>query len=501
MTLVLKGDASYFDREGTQFFSVELEDLITIHIMEPANTQVLPRPAVCARSQFLASSSCCCAPALVWREAGTDEPGGRGSDRPSTSPCCHSSLAKTLTETRPLRSPSTASGGPPRLTRRRSCWSIARSSRPARRSQTRTPSPASSAAMCRAAPTPRARAASSPPWRSLLRCLCPGVDSKSRLTSLFWCVDQFIANDHVDFMENIFTGANYSARLANGFMSAMRNRYNLGDDAAPSLNNRYTRAYWINPGYEWTPTQTGGASIFTVSQRIMMFALIGVDEGIDYGSTNAGGETRRRKILQVADTGDKSKGNVAQNLAFNTDASKVICEATPSYCTCGDNKDEMCESAPTTDQPTRVVKSFKVTRAISVADACKPEAELSADLKAEMEGFMALFGQGFDSVAISGLTVNKNGVSCERRADGEPTVDYTTTVTFKAGEAGTVDLDKIQKQEGIRAISCTSGCGTGPGAGGDIYPGSGITGAASAPAAFSALLAVFGAALALRVAV
>merc|ERR1711966_87373 len=61
----------------------------------------------------------------------------------------------------------------------------------------------------------------------------------------------------------------------------------LTETCVTRRDGRYRRAYMINPGYEWTPTQTGGASIFSVSQKLFMFALITLDEGISTSSGNA----------------------------------------------------------------------------------------------------------------------------------------------------------------------------------------------------------------------
>eukprot|EP00961_Rhodomonas_salina_P269450 3640498-Rhodomonas_salina.1 len=56
--------------------------------------------------------------------------------------------------------------------------------------------------------------------------------------------------------------SDYAHQLALDFAVAIDGRY--------SLNDRYRRAFWINPGYEWTPTQTGGNSIFSLSQKLFL---------------------------------------------------------------------------------------------------------------------------------------------------------------------------------------------------------------------------------------
>merc|ERR1711966_508253 len=78
--------------------------------------------------------------------------------------------------------------------------------------------------------------------------------------------------DAQEFFTSFLGNSDYAKDLADGHTQAIFSTY--------ALNGRYRRAYMINPGYEWTPTQTGGASIFSVSQKLFMFALITLDEGV-----------------------------------------------------------------------------------------------------------------------------------------------------------------------------------------------------------------------------
>eukprot|EP00961_Rhodomonas_salina_P148779 2002821-Rhodomonas_salina.1 len=73
-----------------------------------------------------------------------------------------------------------------------------------------------------------------------------------------------------EFFVSILGDNDYAKQLAIDYAKAIHGRYNL--------NGSYVRAFWINPGYEWTPTQTAGKSLFQVSQKIYLFALISLDE-------------------------------------------------------------------------------------------------------------------------------------------------------------------------------------------------------------------------------
>eukprot|EP00961_Rhodomonas_salina_P220094 2975583-Rhodomonas_salina.1 len=56
------------------------------------------------------------------------------------------------------------------------------------------------------------------------------------------------------FLSSILGDSTYTRELAVSFVNTIRTRY--------PLNGRYVRAFWINPGYEWTPTQTAGKALF-----------------------------------------------------------------------------------------------------------------------------------------------------------------------------------------------------------------------------------------------
>lgn len=81
--------------------------------------------------------------------------------------------------------------------------------------------------------------------------------------------------DEKNFMATVLGDSDMAVDLAESYADVIHNEY-LALPAASA--GRYQRAYWINPSYEWTPTQTGGESIFTLSQGIVMFALVTLNE-------------------------------------------------------------------------------------------------------------------------------------------------------------------------------------------------------------------------------
>eukprot|EP00961_Rhodomonas_salina_P070033 940610-Rhodomonas_salina.1 len=100
-------------------------------------------------------------------------------------------------------------------------------------------------------------------------------------------------------MQTVLGGSDYALNLGYEYSYVVGERYNL--------NGRYLRAWWINPGYEWAPAQTGGQSRFSISQSIVLVALVAMDEGFS--------GVRRRMLLQTgANSGEDALGEVSSGV-------------------------------------------------------------------------------------------------------------------------------------------------------------------------------------------
>jgi len=181
------------------------------------------------------------------------------------------------------------------------------------------------------------------------------------------------------FMTSILGDSEYSRKLAKDFVGAIRTRYDL--------NGRYTRAFWINPGYEWTPTQTAGQSLFQVSQKIYLFALITLDENW----------TRRRMLLQAdADpTADSGSG---------TGGAKLEVAVTP--------KSMLASSF---EVPEEKVAAFSVELQLTPAEACLSMVELQSALRLTLEDYLSSTASTFRTAQITRLTVDRGDEDCVTR--------------------------------------------------------------------------------------
>eukprot|EP00961_Rhodomonas_salina_P264340 3572657-Rhodomonas_salina.6 len=114
------------------------------------------------------------------------------------------------------------------------------------------------------------------PWRngamSTAMEICANANANKQGSQSANCPTSTSSAESLCFT-TIFGNNDYAKQLAVDYAGVIAQAY--------ALNGSYRRAFWINnPGYEWTPTQTGGAPIFSVSQKLYLFALVTLDEGI-----------------------------------------------------------------------------------------------------------------------------------------------------------------------------------------------------------------------------
>jgi len=247
------------------------------------------------------------------------------------------------------------------------------------------------------------------------------------------------AADVETFMQSILGTSDYAADLGTAYAQVIAKEY--------KLNNMDRRAFWINPGYEWTPTQTGGQSIFQISQKIIMFALINLNE-------NRGASLRRgdaaaaapevsttRRMLLAADV-EKGSGMAKAQIETQNHPVKLI--------------------ASTLGVVPEQVFSFTVSMALTKEQACTPPSELADQFRGTMEEyFREASDDGIETVQVVGVRVNRNGVSCDRRAtklDNRRAASYTdaeavvdTVVAFDT-TTPSVSMDVLQSMPGVNSV-------------------------------------------------
>merc|ERR1711966_557625 len=244
--------------------------------------------------------------------------------------------------------------------------------------------------------------------------------------------------DAQEFFTSFLGNSDYAKDLADGHTQAIFSTY--------ALNGRYRRAYMINPGYEWTPTQTGGASIFSVSQKLFMFALITLDEGIATSPGNAEPTSsyptiRRRMLLSSVDDAlkDGQSGLGGASLTFKTTPETMLATAF--------------------DVPVDRVATYTVDMKLTQSEACMEEPQLADSVRGTLKDMVEGAASAHETVQILTMKVNKAGISCRRSLRGlktefsAATVEVTMAVVFSKGEASEFSISKLEASAGINSVT------------------------------------------------
>eukprot|EP00961_Rhodomonas_salina_P017244 232197-Rhodomonas_salina.1 len=237
-------------------------------------------------------------------------------------------------------------------------------------------------------------------------------------------------SDESKYMVRVLGDSAYTRQLAQDFAKAINGRYDL--------NGRYRRAFWINPGYEWTPTQTAGSSPFSVSQKIFLFALISLDENWSAG---------RRVLLQSSISSDsleeQGAGLAAQTLSFSGVSPRSVL-------------------ANTFGVPASKVALFHVQLALSNADACNPSVPAQqAALRSRLDTLLRQTASPIHTVQVTRLQVLLGEEVCSaRRALASParallaassaSAKVQMLVVFK--EETRINVREFGAAEGVKGI-------------------------------------------------
>jgi len=414
MTLVLKGNSSYFATNlGLQGMSLELEDLVTIHIMEDSGRG----EAASVVDDVMALVTA--APADNSDTAGLITDGYALNDAfyftiDRAAQRAHLEPSEKLLDLCPFNPPRPTAGNLPLET-------------------------------CVLRRDVRYR---DYPWRtggkSTAMELCANVNANKQGQDGALCPTS-TGSAESQFFATIFGNNDYAKQLAIDYAAAIAEAYDL--------NGRFRRAFWVNPGYEWTPTQTGGASLFTVSQKMFLFALITLDEGI--GSlagksitdssqfSSAGPKLTRRMLLQSASDGLK-------DAQASVGADAFAFEVTP--------KSMMAKAF---DVPEDKVALFTVEMELTLAEACMAPTQLQSAIQSTFVDFLSTTASSFHTVQVVSMTVDMGTESCEggaRRSlrtllfsSASATVEMM--LVFTAGSKAQFDQEGFSQMAGIAAVT------------------------------------------------
>eukprot|EP00286_Rhodomonas_abbreviata_P027165 CAMPEP_0181304788 /NCGR_PEP_ID=MMETSP1101-20121128/9353_1 /TAXON_ID=46948 /ORGANISM="Rhodomonas abbreviata, Strain Caron Lab Isolate" /LENGTH=1307 /DNA_ID=CAMNT_0023410601 /DNA_START=14 /DNA_END=3937 /DNA_ORIENTATION=- len=395
MTLVIEGTTEYFSNTGSGGYFLELEDVITVHVMDPARNKATGAGVVFDKIKgFLAEDG-----ADNDQGSGIDTDGyalngafyfridrayGRAHLEPST---------KLLGEcpfnpTRPLL------GGSSCVTRR----DVRYRDFPARVGGSST---------------------------AMEISIADGDDMEAR------------------FMQTVLGGSDYAAKLGRDYADVIHKRYLVGDGV-----DQYNRAWWINPGYEWTPTQTGGESIFSLSQQIIMFALINLNEvyidggdritpsiQLPAGKGSTFSTATRRMLLSNV---EEDQGTTAMSLSFDVNPVSLMAQAL--------------------DVPEERVGLFEVDVTLTQAEACMSIDLLSQTLSLTFEDYLSTTASHTDTVQVVSVNRDMGQETCGTRrrllaAFSSASAKVQMLVAFTEGIEAKFNIAKFAEMPGIEAVA------------------------------------------------
>lgn len=379
MTLVVKGDASYFNLGGTGLFKIEVEDIITVHVMEPDSGTTFP------------------AIVELLNAAGEDNAGVGGLDTDGY-----------------------ALNGAFR-------FAIDRAANTAKLQPT-----AELLTHCAFNPG-RPDPADAFPETCVIRRDIDQRTFPSRggaAPTAIELPDATVAENDAardavaSFMQGIMGESDYADQLGRTFSYLVSQKY--------SLNGKFNRAFWINPGYEWTPTQTGGQELFTLSQKLIMFALVNLNEGY----------SRRRMLLQTGDSATANTGSGVSNAIAEFDV-------TPA---------SMMASAY--NIPEELVATFNVQLQLTQQEACMSDSMLRRAVRDTLDEYSSTTTSATETVQVQALQIDRAGVQCGRRSLARKLHSYTAAtatvemmLVFSAGKRAEINMDKFATQSGINFIT------------------------------------------------
>eukprot|EP00287_Rhodomonas_sp_CCMP768_P015613 CAMPEP_0196757754 /NCGR_PEP_ID=MMETSP1091-20130531/103827_1 /TAXON_ID=302021 /ORGANISM="Rhodomonas sp., Strain CCMP768" /LENGTH=1517 /DNA_ID=CAMNT_0042106539 /DNA_START=95 /DNA_END=4648 /DNA_ORIENTATION=- len=247
-------------------------------------------------------------------------------------------------------------------------------------------------------------------------------------------------SDDGAFMQSVLGNSNYADTLGGQFASVVLNEYTITADT-----NRYRRAFWINPTYEWTPTLTGGREIFSLSQKIFLFALIRLDE--QYGSGRRSG---RRMVLQAEAQGDGTTGANGDIVVFSTSRAQVI--------------------ANTLALPLGNVQTYGITKQLTDQQACMDASALREEVWGAVKADLQEVASELAEVIIARFDVDRGSVQCRRAlktrgllaSSGGATVDMDVMVAFSLAEEPSLDAASLMDKGGYAAIRSPDGTDNAP---------------------------------------
>jgi hypothetical protein len=229
------------------------------------------------------------------------------------------------------------------------------------------------------------------------------------------------------FMQGVAGPSDFSAALGANFSALLRAQYQLD----PQVRHRI--AVWINPGFAWAGPGTTGKGLFSLSQRVVVVALLSV----------AGGANGRRRLLVASSSigGPAAPATGSATVDFGVGLEGLL--------------------ADRLGLPADRVSVWSIALSLTPAQACLPAADLHEAAKAILLQSLAraAVASPVADVYISDSAVTLAGTVCPagRRqavASGSgASGQFETVVAFQAGtEPPRLDAALLARMPGVLSV-------------------------------------------------
>ena len=221
------------------------------------------------------------------------------------------------------------------------------------------------------------------------------------------------------FMQGIVGSSDFAAALGANFSALLKAQYQL----SPQTN--YRSAFWINPGYTWIGQSATGKGLFTLSQRVVVVALISV------AAPNGGS---RRRLLAVSSTAPATS---SATINFDVGIEDLVAEQL--------------------NLPADHVSTWSITLKLTPAQICLSADELRGTAQSMLVHFLTSVASPIKGVYISDSAVNLAGTVCpvgrRQLANAVASGRFETIIAFQAGTVTPyLDVTLLSSMPGVLLV-------------------------------------------------
>eukprot|EP00286_Rhodomonas_abbreviata_P022602 CAMPEP_0181306086 /NCGR_PEP_ID=MMETSP1101-20121128/10098_1 /TAXON_ID=46948 /ORGANISM="Rhodomonas abbreviata, Strain Caron Lab Isolate" /LENGTH=816 /DNA_ID=CAMNT_0023412091 /DNA_START=213 /DNA_END=2663 /DNA_ORIENTATION=- len=219
----------------------------------------------------------------------------------------------------------------------------------------------------------------------------------------------------VTFVHRILDTTDDSETVGRGYSQLIASEYGLDGSGV-------NRAFWINPGYEWAPRELGDRVEFHLSQKVMLFVLVKIEDDA---------LPARRQLLATTNDDLPSSMLIEQGIEFNVSPQKMMASAFRV--------------------PAASVGTFSLGLKLSPDEVCMSPEELRQHLRLKIADYVSEVASEHKTVQVTSVTVEKGGADCRRRlsravlATAESTADVQIMVVFAGDDEPTINLQDLMR--------------------------------------------------------